>query len=196
MTIAAYIRISDPDQNIDSQREAIERCLKNHGHNLDEVEWFADQYTGKTTKRPAFDQLQTAIFNGEVKMVVIWRLNLIARSLKEGVNVLHDWCSRDVRLVCIIQQIDLSGTLGHMIASVMFCIGQIELENNKEDQRRGIEAAKKRGIYKGRKKGTLKARPKRAKDLKAQGLTAKEIARNLSVGESMVWRYLKSSGTV
>ena len=192
MTIAAYIRISDPDQNIDSQREAIERWLKNHGHNLDEVQWFEDKYTGKTLERPAFDELQKAIFNGEVKTVVIWKLNRIARSLRDGINVVHDWCIKDIRLVCITQQIDLSGTLGHMMASVLFGIGEIELENNKQDQRRGIEAAKKKGVYTGRKKGTLKGNPKRALELRGQGLKVKEIAKFLDVGESTVWRYLAS----
>jgi DNA invertase Pin-like site-specific DNA recombinase len=193
MTLAAYIRISDPDQNIESQREAIERWLVNNGHDLKQVKWFEDQYTGRTTDRPAFRKLQAAVFNGEVKTVVIWKLNRIARSLREGVQVLGDWCNKGVRVVCITQQIDLSGTMGQILASVMFGMAEMELENNKEDQRRGIEAAQKKGVYTGRKKGTLKAKPERAKMLKAQGLTAKEIAQSLGVGESTVWRYLKEA---
>lgn len=190
MTTAAYIRISDPDQNLESQREAIERWLVNNGHDLQQVKWFEDQYTGRTTDRPAFRKLQAAVFNGEVKTVVIWKLNRIARSLREGVQVLGDWCNKGVRVVCITQQIDLSGTMGQILASVMFGMAEMELENNKEDQRRGIEAAKKKGVYTGRKKGTLKAKPERAKILKSQGLTAKEIAQSLGVGESTIWRYL------
>jgi DNA invertase Pin-like site-specific DNA recombinase len=50
---------------------------------------------------------------------------------------------------------------------------------------------KKRGVYQGRKRGTLKAKPDRAKALKAQGLTVKEIAKSLGVGESTIWRYLR-----
>jgi DNA invertase Pin-like site-specific DNA recombinase len=191
MSIAAYIRISDPDQNIDSQREAIERWLISHGHDLNQVQWFEDKFTGRTTDRPAFKALQAAIFNGEVKTVVVWKFNRIARSLREGVQALGDWCNQGVRVVCITQQIDLSGTMGHILASVMFGMAEIELENNKEDQRRGIEAAKKKGVYTGRKKGTLKAKPDRARALKAQGLTAKEIAQSLGIGESTVWRYLR-----
>jgi len=41
------------------------------------------------------------------------------------------------------------------------------------------------------KKGTLKAKLERAKILKEQGLTSKEITKSLGVGESTVWRYLK-----
>ncbi len=112
MKIAAYIRISDQSQQIDSQREAITAWLANHDIDPDMVQWFEDTYTGRTTKRPGFDALQKAIFDGRVKTVVIWKLNRIARTICEGVNTIADWCNRDVRLVCVTQQVDLSGPIG------------------------------------------------------------------------------------
>lgn len=192
MTIAAYIRISDPGQNITSQRVAIETWLVNHGHTPDAVRWFEDKHTGRTTNRPAFMGLKRAIFMGEIKTVVFWKFDRIARSLKDGINTLHDWCGRGLRVVCITQELDLSGTMGQMIASLLFGLAQIGLENNKEDQRRGIEAAKKRGVYTGRKAGTFKGNPKRAKELKAQGFKTSEIATALGVSKQTVWRYLKA----
>ena len=35
--------------------------------------------------------------------------NPITSELREGINVLADWCQRDVRVISITQQIDLSG---------------------------------------------------------------------------------------
>ncbi|ETX00973.1 MAG: resolvase [Candidatus Entotheonella factor] len=192
MKIAAYIRISDQSQNIDSQREAITGWLSNHGIELDTVQWFQDTYTGRTTRRPGFEALQKAIFDGTVKTVVVWKLDRIARTIREGVNTIADWCNGDVRLVCVTQQIDLSGPIGQMIGSLMFGVAEIGLVSNKENQARGIAAAKKRGKYKGRKKGTTKARPDRARELQAQGLTGPEIATALGVTERTVWRYLST----
>lgn len=63
-------------------------------------------------QREAFQQLQAAIFAGEIKTIVVWKLDRLARSLKEGVNVLADWCQRGVRMIAITQQIDLSGPVG------------------------------------------------------------------------------------
>lgn len=101
------------------------------------------------------------------------------------------WCDSGVRVVFITQDIDLTGTVGRMVAAVLFGIAEQEHRHIRERQAAGIAAAKKRDIYKGRSKGTTKASPERARQLRKQGLTIKEIAKSLSVSESTVWNYLK-----
>jgi DNA invertase Pin-like site-specific DNA recombinase len=61
----------------------------------------------------------------------------------------------------------------------------------RDRQASGITDAKAKGIYNGRAKGATKAKPRRAKELKEQGLTAPEIAQILDVSERTVWRYLR-----
>jgi len=167
--IGVYIRVSSHSQKADSQKAEIRRWLNRHGHNLAGVRWFEDQETGTTLQRSAFQQLQAAIFHGEIKTVVVWKLDRLARSLKEGINVLSEWCEKDVRVVSVTQQIDLSGTLGQMVAGVLFAFAEIELQHTKERQAAGIAEAKRKGVYQGRQKGTTKIRPGRARYLhKAQ----------------------------
>src|SRR5580704_776670 len=102
-------------------------------------------------QRDAFRKLQTAIFAGKITTVVAWKLDRLARNLKEGLNVLADWCQRSVRVIAITQQIDPSGPVGHLIASLLFGIAEIELQHVKERQAIGIALAKKRGVYTGRR---------------------------------------------
>ena len=64
--------------------------------------------------------------------MVVWKLDRLARSLEEGVNVLADWCQREVRMIAITPQIDLSGPVGHLIASLLFGIAEIELQQKLE----------------------------------------------------------------
>ena len=123
----------------------------------------------------------------------MWKLDRLARNLKEGVNVLADWCQRGVRVIAITQQIDLSGPVGHLIASLLFGIAEIELQHVKERQAIGIALAKKNGVYTGRKFGTTKAKPSRARTLKKQGLTIAEIAKALGVKQRTVYHYLSQS---
>lgn len=111
--------------------------------------------------------------------------------MKEGINVLSSLCEAGVRVVSVTQQIDLSGTVGQMVAGVLFGIAQIEHQHIKERQAAGIAVAKEKGIYIGRKAGTTKAKPERAKELKAQGLKNKEIAQALNVTIRTVGNYLK-----
>lgn len=188
--IGVYIRVSSHSQKRDSQQAAITQWLVRHGHDLAQVRWYADTETGRTLQREGFQALQSAIFRGEVKTVVVWKLDRLARSLREGVNVLAEWCQRDVRVVSITQQIDLSGAVGHLIASLLFGMAEIEHLHIKERQAAGIAVAKQKGIYKGRKPGTTKAKPERARVLHAKGLKSQEIATALNVSERTVFRYL------
>lgn len=188
--IGVYLRVSSHAQKSDSQQVAICQWLTNHGYALADVRWYEDTETGKTLQRTGFLALQAAIFRGEVKTVVVWKLDRLARSLREGVNVLADWCQREVRVVSVTQQIDLSGTVGHLLASLLFGIAEMELQHIKERQAAGITVAREKGKYQGRKKGTSKANPQRAKVLQAKGCRPKEIAQALNVSERTVFRYL------
>ena len=193
MSIGVYIRVSSHSQKSDSQRAEIERWLKAHGHDLENVEWFEDKETGSHLDRSGFIALCEAIFAGTVKTVVVWKLDRIARSMRDGINILTKWCESGIRVVSVTQQIDLSGTVGHLVAGVLFAVAQIELEHTRERQAAGIAVAKSKGVYTGRKKGTTKARPKRARELREQGLKSPEIATVLGINERTVFRYLKGT---
>jgi DNA invertase Pin-like site-specific DNA recombinase len=191
MSLAVYIRVSSPKgQKTDSQRAELQAWLRRHPHKA--VQWFEDRDSATNLQRADFQKLQSAIFAGKIQTVVIWKLDRLARSLKEGVNVLADWCQRGVRVISLTQQIDLSGPVGQMIASLLFGIAEIELQHAKERQAIGIALAKKRGVYTGRQPGTTKAPPSRARALKTQGLTVAEIAHALGVKERTVYHYLRS----
>jgi len=190
MKVAAYVRVSSRQQRTDSQEAEIKKWLEGNGIPADQVEWYKDAETGKTLDRPAFQRLQKDIFNGGVKMVVCWKLDRLSRRLRDGVNLLADWCERGLKIVIVTQQIELNGPVGRMIAAVLLGLAEIELEYRRERQQAGISVAKKRGIYTGRKKGTTKGKPERAAELKAKGLSPEEIATALGVSERTVFRYI------
>jgi DNA invertase Pin-like site-specific DNA recombinase len=191
MSTAVYLRVSSlKGQNPASQRAEVEGWLQRH--DCTDVQWFEDCESGTTLNRPAFRQLQAAIFSGEVQTVVVWKLDRLARNMREGINVLADWCQRGIRVISVTQQIDLSGPAGHLIASLLFGIAEMEWQNIRERQAAGIALAKERRVYKGRQKGTTKAAPARAQALRQQGLTVAEIARALGVKERTAYNYLRA----
>jgi len=191
--IACYCRVSTRHQKNDSQRAEIERWLHNNEVDLSAVRWFEDKESATASHRLAFEAMQAGIFEGTIKTVVIWKLDRLSRRLRDGINLLADWCERGVRVVAVTQQIDLSGTVGHMVASVMFGLAEIELEYRRERQTVGIALAKRKGVYKGRRSGTTKAQPARAQELHAHGLTVPEIANAMAVSERTVFRYLSEA---
>lgn len=192
MTIGIYIRVSSKDQNYKAQLHEITRWLSLNMRGS-AVSIFEDKQTGRNTQRDGFQALQRAIFAGEVKMVVVWKIDRLARSMRDGINVVYDWMERDVRLVSVTQQIDLSGAAGRAMLMMLLAFAEMELETSKERQAVGIQQAKAQGKYKGRKLGTKKKKPARARELLERGNSLDEIAAALGVSRRTVYRYLKES---
>ena len=188
--IACYTRVSTVDQTGLAQRAEMEKWLQNNGIQPERVVWYEDKETGATLRRPAFEKLQRDIFNGKVSTVVVWKLDRLSRNLRDGINVLADWADRGLKVVSVTQQLEFNGTLGKMLATLLFGLAEMDLSNIRERQRAGIDAARKRGVYKGRQPGSSKADASRARKLRDKGNTITEIASALNVSERTVFRYL------
>jgi DNA invertase Pin-like site-specific DNA recombinase len=194
--IAAYVRVSTSGQNVAGQKREIQRWLEGNGVDAASVRWYIDRSSGDDLERPAFEELQAAIFHGEVKTVAVWKLDRLSRSMRDGINVLADWCDRGLRVVSVTQQIDFNGAMGKMLAAVLLGVAEMEQETRRERQAAGIAAAKERGAYTGRQKGTSKADPSRAFALKDHGLTLAEVASALNVSTRTARRYLAAGEPV
>ncbi len=191
--LGIYIRFSTVGQNTAGQKREIRRWLKGNGIDEKDVRWYVDKATGNNLDRPELERLQRDIFSGEIETVVVWKLDRLSRNLREGINVLADWCDRGLRVVSVTQQIDFNGALGKMLAAVLLGVAEMEQETRRERQAAGIDAAKERGdVYNGRKAGTTKAKPNRALELRNKGLIDSEIATAMGISRRTVQRYLNN----
>lgn len=193
MPTAAYLRVSSKDQKHDSQRDVITQWLTANGYDLAQVEWYVDVESGRKMKREGFDRLNADIFAGKVKTVVVFKVDRIARRLREGLDVLCDWCDRGTRFISVTQAIDVSGTVGRMVTAMLLGLAELEWEYRKDRQAAGIAVAKKSGVYTGRQAGTTKAAPERARELQAKGSNVDEIAAALKISRRTAWRYLATA---
>ena len=189
MSVAVYLRVSSKSQSVRSQRREIERYLDANG--IANPLWFVDEgVSGAHMTRSGLAALKAAIFKGEVQTVVLYSLDRLARNAVEGMNLIAEWLRRNVRLVVITMQMDFSGEVGQMIASLLLHIAQMERTRIRERQAAGIAAARAAGKrWGGRKKGTgLKADPKRVQELRTRGLNNHEVATALGISTRTVIR--------
>jgi DNA invertase Pin-like site-specific DNA recombinase len=191
MSIACYVRVSTVGQTEASQRHELERWLKNH-RNREKVVWFVDKRSGDDLKRPAFEELQAAVFAGEVKTIVVFKLDRISRSLADGINTLVGWCKAGVRVVSVTQQLDFAGPAGQLIAAVLFAVAQMEQETRRERQAAGIAAAKASGRRFGRRKGETIIDSGKVRRLKAQGHSASAVAGIMNISRRSVFNHLRA----
>ena len=82
--VACYIRVSMGEKNQAGQRREINHWLKRNRINPKTVRWYIDKSTSDTLNRRAFEKLQADISNREVGTVVIWRLDRLSPTMREG----------------------------------------------------------------------------------------------------------------
>lgn len=188
--VAIYIRVSTEDQEkgLRSQEHAINEYLTGHGL---KGMWYRDRLSGKDLKRPAFQMMQEAIFNGKHDTIIVWKLDRISRSLRDGINLMGDWLDQGIRVVSVTQQLDFNGTAGRIITPVLFALAELDRENIRENTKRGMRAAKARGVKLGK-------RPKLfAKDitpLLQQGMSMPKAAKQLGVSRQAIYNALQREG--
>jgi DNA invertase Pin-like site-specific DNA recombinase len=113
--------------------------------------------------------------------------------MMDGMNTVARWMDKQgIRFVSVTQDFDFRGTVGKMVASLLFGLAEMEQATRRERQAAGIAVAKEKGMYTGRKAGAVKkgVKPARAKRLRKQGLTYAEIAEAMGISQSTVRRYL------
>lgn len=140
----AYIRVSSPTQNLESQKQVIENCH----FKVDRI--FEDTFSGKNLDRPGFKKLWEMI--REEDWIVVTSLDRIGRSLTDLNAILTILNEKKIRLISLKENFDFSSNSGKFLFHIMGAVAEYERNLIKERQKIGIEEAKKRGVYKGRKR--------------------------------------------
>lgn len=139
------------------------------------------------------DQLEAALdFVRDGDVLVVTKLDRLARSMGNLMDIVRVLERKNVGLRILAMNLDTSTPTGKLMMNVLGSVAQFEREMMLERQREGIAKAKADGKYKGRAP-TARAKTDEILSLKAQGLGATAIARELGIGVSSVYRALESS---
>ena len=192
---AVYLRVSTAQQSTRSQRADLERWLAAQEPN-GSVMWYEDTATGRTMDRPAWKELQAAVNTGKVNKLVVWRLDRLGRTASGLCKLFEDLQEKKVRLVSLMDSIDLGTPSGRLIANVLASVAAYETEVRGERVRAGQAAAKaagKRwgGSKRGRKVKVSQEQAKAIVSLRSGGEKIARIARAVNLSRLTVYRVLE-----
>jgi DNA invertase Pin-like site-specific DNA recombinase len=181
MSIYIYCRTSTTDQNIDQQVKFLA-----DKHKYDYI--VKEQFSGKSTDRPVFKDLLSKLVIGDT--LIVREVSRIGRTTSEVLEVAKNLKDRNVSLKVDNLGIDLNTPAGEMVFTILSAASQMERELLLERQAIGIARAKEEGKYKGRR-SLDKEVISTAKALIAGGLSKAKVAKQLKIGESTLYKYLK-----
>jgi DNA invertase Pin-like site-specific DNA recombinase len=180
-TRVGYTRVSTVAQTLDQQNEALA------GAGVTKT--FSDTMSGARDDRPGLAALLDYVREGDT--VVVWKLDRLGRNMIHILQTVQDLTDRGITLVSVTDGIDSSTPAGRMMIGVLGSLAEYERELIKE------RTALKRAAC--RANGTKFVRPRKvveaehittAKKMKADGHTARDIAKYLGVSRATLYRYL------
>jgi DNA invertase Pin-like site-specific DNA recombinase len=189
--IIGYARVSTAaaaaqDQNLDLQTDELTKlgCQKIYQEKVS---------SGK--ERPQLMKLIENLREGD--SVMVWKLDRLARSLKELINLVEIFKVKKVNFISIKDSIDTSTAQGRLLLNIFGSLAEFERDTIRERTKAGLSAAKARGRMGGKKKGLSPEAKKKAETavmLYKQKKSAVEIAGIIGVGRATVYRYLEEMG--
>ena len=156
--VAIYTRKSTDEglgmefNSLDAQREAAEAYVtsqKSKGWVCLPERYDDGGFSGGTTERPALKRLLDDVKNGKIDVVCVYKIDRLSRSLRDFLDLLDFFDSKDVVFVSVTQEVNTSTSAGRMNLNIVISFAQYEREIIGERIRDKIAAAKKKGMNTG-----------------------------------------------
>jgi DNA invertase Pin-like site-specific DNA recombinase len=189
MKVALYARVSraDKDQEPENQLRKLREFAKSH-------EWevfseYKDFASGQAPIRPQLNRMINQARAKHFDTILIVRLDRLARSTKQLLNLLDEMDRFGIDLICTDQDIDTKSPAGKLLFTVLGAVAELELDLIRERTKDGLERARAQGKRLGRPPN--KARDEEIDALRARGLSYRQIGVQLGLSHQAVKQRLR-----
>jgi DNA invertase Pin-like site-specific DNA recombinase len=178
-----YARVSTSKQDTSNQVDALKAA------GCERI--FTEKPSGKSTDgRPEFKRLMKALNPGDT--VVVTKLDRLARSSRDLLNILHDLKEGSCGFVSLGESwCDTTSDIGELVVTIMSGIAQFELKLILSRTEVGIAKARAQGKKFGRPSALDVGQKRKIAERYAAGETMAELAAEYEVGEATIFRALQ-----
>ncbi len=203
---AIYVRVSTADQNCELQIQELHDHAAQRGWPV--VGVYQDIMSGVKAHRPELSALMHDAHARKFDCLLVWKLDRFGRSLVDCLNRIRDLETDGVRFIATTQGLDTdernptSRLLLHVLGAAAEFERSLILERSRAGQRRYREAFQRgevgRTVHSRSGRDLPPHRPRRIFDREAvislhcQGLSMRQIAKQLDLGLGTVSRTLKA----
>lgn len=184
-TVALYARVSTLDQSCAMQLEDLRRYVARFGRSYEYVEIGV---SGAQRRRPQLDALMKDARKRLFDVVLVWKFDRFARSVKHLVDSLEEFRALGIDFISFTEGVDTTTPSGELLFHIMGAVAQFERDLIAERVRAGIAHARAMGKRIGRPRADIDV--EQARHLRSQGHSLRKVAQVLDVPVSRVRRAL------
>ncbi len=184
MRLFGYARVSTSQQSLDLQV----KTLRNEGVRANRI--FTDKISGGHLNREGLQMLRLKVEEGDI--ILVKKLDRLGRDTADMIQLINEFDDMGVAIRFLDDGISTEGTMGKMVVTILSAVAQAERQRILERTNEGRLEAKAKGIKFGRKPSVDK---EKVRTLRIQGVGATEIARQLNIGRSTVYKVLELNQT-
>lgn len=176
-----YARVSTDLQTNDGQVDAL------HAAGCERI--YQEKASGAQRDRPELMAALDYLRHGDA--IVVWRLDRLARSLKQLLETVEDLERRGIALVSVTENIQTDTVSGKLVFHIFASLAEFERNLTKQRTMQGLLVAQKMGRFGGRPSALNETSLRAARAMLADdGLTVAEVAARLNVAVSTLYRHL------
>ena len=183
-TQLGYARVSTAHQSLDQQMDALTAA------GVDAARVYTDKLSGTSTRqqRPGLAALLDYARQGDA--IVVVGIDRLGRNAAEVMTTIRDLGERGIVLRSLREGIDTLDAPGRMVAGVLACLAELELELGRERRTAARDARRARGQSIGRPKALDQSKAGSGPADARSGESATTIAATLGVSRATIYRVL------
>ncbi len=186
---AIYARCSTTHQDAEMQLAELREYAQRRGWEV-AGEYVDRGVSGSKEKRPQLDRLKADAHKRLFDVVLVWKLDRFARSLRHLVSYLAELEATGIAFVSLHDQLDLSTPAGRLQFQIIGAMAEFEKSLIVQRVRSGIAQARRKGTKLGRP--ARKVNREQVTALRAAGASWREVSRETGIGLATLHRAARS----
>lgn len=184
---AAYVRVSTAAQTTASQEGELREYAGRRGW---KVQIYRDTISGAKESRPALNRLMEDCRARKIDVVLVWRFDRFARSLRHLVSALEKFKRLGVDFISASEGVDTTLASGELVFQIFGSIAQFERSLICERVKAGLAEARRKGTRLGRRPSRILSETeiKKIRAGRRKGVTLRKLALQFKAPLTAVYR--------
>jgi len=188
--VAIYTRVSTDEQKTDLQLMDLKEYVQRRKYEI--FNFYEDIVSGATKERKALDQLMDDAKKRKFDIVLVWKFDRFARSLKMLVDGLALFQELGIDFISFKENIDTTTSMGKLIFNINSAYAEFERDIIRDRVKAGVKAKREKNNGKWGRSIVADSIQTQIQELIKQGVSIRHVAKQLNVAKGTVMKYKKA----